>query len=262
MNMSYDPPNPPCPPAQKNKFFAECVVVCDRYHDFLGKTLPHNKYLFDKMVVVTAPEDLETQRICEYWHVECLKTDAIQSRWKKFCKGCGINVGLAHLAKTGWVVHMDADILLPPQSRIILEGASLDQACIYGIDRFNVRGFDAYADFMDLPQLQHEANAYVHMNAFELGTRVMHDFAGGYVPLGFFQMWDPKTSGVTKYPETSTDAGRTDTLFAQLWPRSKRSMIPEIVCYHLESEDASMAKNWNGRCSLPFTNSRDKVRVK
>jgi hypothetical protein len=260
--VSYEPPCPPPPVCPPRRFFAECVIVCDRYHDFLGKTLPHNKYIFDRIVVVTAPEDRETQRICEYWHVECLQTDALQSRWKKFCKGCGINVGLAHLSRQGWVVHMDADILLPPQTRIILERADLDPYFIYGIDRFDVRGFDAYADFMDMPALQHENNAYVHMKAFPLGTRVMHDFAGGYVPLGFFQMWDPKASGVSKYPEVSSDAGRTDTMFAQLWPRNRRALIPEIVAYHLESEDASMALNWAGRQSAPFTNSRQPVRVK
>ena len=66
-------------------------------------------------------------------------------------------------------------------------------------------------------------------------------------------MWHPLTSNITRYPEQHSDAGRTDMLFAQQWPRSKRSLIPEIVGYHLESEDASMAANWKGRQTLPFT---------
>jgi hypothetical protein len=64
--------------------------VCDRYHDFLRCTLPQNKFHFDKMVVVTSPEDREAQRVCEFYRVECVPTDALRSRWKQFCKGAGM----------------------------------------------------------------------------------------------------------------------------------------------------------------------------
>jgi hypothetical protein len=104
-----------------------------------------------------------------------------------------------------------------------------------------------------MPTLQQECDAYIHMNSFPLGTRLMHNFAGGYLPLGFYQMWSPSVSGIRTYPEEHTSAGRGDTLFAEQWPRSKRALIPEVVAYHLESEDASMALNWNGRVSAPFT---------
>lgn len=151
--MTYVPPCPPEPPCQPKPFSCEAVVICDKYHDFLGKTLPHNKYLFNKIVVVTSPEDKQTQRICEHWHVECVKTDALNTRWGKLCKGAGINAGLEKLNLNGWAVHM---------------------------------------------------------------------------------------------------AGREDTVFSQYWPRRERALIPEIVGYHLESDDASMAANWNGRVTAPF----------
>ncbi len=78
-------------------FKIEAVVVCDRYSDFLRCTLPANKHLFDRIVVVTSAEDRDTQRICEFHHVECVQTDALNSRWNKFCKGAGINEGLSRL---------------------------------------------------------------------------------------------------------------------------------------------------------------------
>lgn len=32
----------------------------------------------------------------------------------------------------------------------------------------------------------------------------------------------------------------------------KRGFIPEVTAYHLESEDAPMAINWQGRKTKPF----------
>jgi hypothetical protein len=131
---------------------------------------------------------------------------------------------------------MDADILLPPQTKIILENADLNPQHVYGIDRFNIRGYKAYAKLIDMPKLQHECNTYIHVDKYPVGTRLMH--AHG--------------SGVFRYPEGHTNAGREDTLFSQLWPRRDRTMIPEIIGYHLESDDAGMAANWNGRTTSPF----------
>jgi len=250
--MTYQDPNPPVS-APAKPFCMEAVIVCDQYADFLAQTLPHNKFLFDRIVVVTAYEDKKTQRVCEYHHVQCIRNDALLSRKGEFHKGKGINAGLAALSLNGWAVHLDADIYLPPQTRLLLQAADLDPTFIYGIDRFNVRGFEAWADFQGLPRLQHENETYIHLGAFPIGTRVMHRFAGGYVPIGFFQLWHPSASGILRYPEEHTNAGRGDTVFAQNWPRSKRGFLPEIVAYHLESDDASNAANWSGRTTAPFT---------
>src|SRR5208337_1497513 len=127
---------------------------------------------------------------------------------------------------------------------ILLEQANLDTSMLYGCDRFIVQGKQAWNDFLEAPKLQHEANAYIHLGAFPLGTRVMHDFAGGYLPIGFMQLWHPIGSNVNTYPEEHSTAGRGDTVFSQKWIRAKRGFLPEIIGYHLESEDAGMAKNW------------------
>lgn len=246
--------SPSCEKREESKDFKlECVIVCDKYDDFLLKTLPHNKYLFDKVIVVTSPEDTKTQRVCEFHHVECVPTDRLESRWKRFKKGCGINDGLEKLDKDGWVLHLDADMWLPPQTRILLKNADLDKSMTYGIDRFIVKGAHVWEKFISEPKLQHEDGAWVHPNAFPLGTRVMHPHVGGYINIGFFQLWHPIVSGVHKYLEGHDTAGREDSMFAGLWPRHKRAMIPEVIGYHLESDDATSAANWNGRTTAPFT---------
>jgi hypothetical protein len=180
--MSY---HGPCPGGTVNlpdaDFKMEAVLVCDRYSDFLRCTLPANKHLFDRIVVVTSAEDRDTQRICEFHHVECIKTDALNSRWNKFCKGAGINEGLQRLDRNAWVVHLDADIWLPPQTRLLLKNANLDPSMIYGIDRFCVKGYEQWDRFLEMPVLQHECDAYVHLNAFPLGTRVTSKEGGGYI---------------------------------------------------------------------------------
>jgi len=248
MTETYCNPEPPKP----KEFFIEAVIVCSKYDDFLRNTLAENKFLFDRIVVVTDHEDVATKRVCEFYHVECVPTDVLNTRKGEFCKGAGINEGLAKLSKKGWVVHLDADIWLPPQTRLLLAEANLDPTMVYGIDRYNVTGPKQWQDFRNKPvmDLQHEDYTWVHTGNFPIGTRVCA--YGGYIPLGFFQMWNPSVSGVSTYSAEHTTAGRSDILFAAEWPRSKRGFIPEIIGYHLESEDASKAVNWNGRVSKRF----------
>ena len=61
------------------------AVVCDHYHDFLRLHVTAQQISLDKMVVVIPPEDRETQRVCQFYHVECMLTDALRLRWKQFC---------------------------------------------------------------------------------------------------------------------------------------------------------------------------------
>ncbi len=235
----------------------ECVITCVNFSDMLAESLPHNRNLFDKTVVVTAPEDKETRKICEYWNVQCIPSDVFETRWNKFNKGKGINVGLAALSKTDWMLHMDADIVLPPSTRSLLEAAKLDPLGIYGIDRQIIIGEADWRDFMCQPDLQQEGwssyadcGKFIHPHhKFPIATRVAHPT--GYVPIGFFQLWNAASKRL-HYPEQHTDAGRGDMLFALQWPRSQRHMIPEIIAYHLESEPATMGKNWGGRKTKPF----------
>lgn len=239
-------------------FKIECVITCCGFSDFLAESLPTNRALFDKMVVVTDYEDKDTKRVCDYWNVMCVRTDVFESRKGNFNKGKGINVGMNALAGDGWMVHMDADILLPPTTRTLLETANLDPAGVYGIDRLMVIGETQWRDFISKPDLQQEGwsdygdcGKFIHIHkTFRVGTRVAHP--SGWLPIGFFQLWHPKVSGVTTYPEQHTDAGRGDMLFSLKWPRSKRHMIPEIIAYHLESEQAPMGQNWGGRKTKPF----------
>lgn len=230
----------------------EVVVTCVGFADILAHTLPLNKAMFHQLVVVTSHMDTYTQRVCEYHHVKCIPTDKLQSHLGKFSKGSGINEGLAALDRDAWILHMDADIVCPPLTREVLVRAAVDEEAIYGCDRFMVPNYSAWAEFVARPQLLHENGSWMHMSAFPLGVRVAIDAFGGYIPIGYFQLWHAK-SGQTKYPEGHGTAAREDVAFPLLWPRPKRQFIPDLVVYHLESEKVPMGANWNGRKTAAFT---------
>lgn len=235
------------------KMKLEAVTICINYSDFLAHTLPHNKNHFDKMVIVTDTKDHATKKICDYYNVMCVQTDVFYENGSKINKGKGINEGLKHLDGDGWVVHMDADIYLPPMTRSILEKIDLDKETIYGIDRMMCPTYKKWIDFIDNPSPMHEGWIYVHTTAFPLGVRIAEYKNKGWEPIGFFQLWNPKGSGVYEYPKEHGSVDRSDVLFAKKFPRNRRQLIPEILSIHIDSEEmVSMGKNWNGRQTAKF----------
>lgn len=239
--------------------YIEAVIVCVNYSDFLAHTIASAKSTFDRLIIVTDTKDRRTADICEHFHVECLKTDVFYANGASFNKGAGINAGLALLSKRDWVCHMDADIVLPPRARPILEGINLKQDCVYGIDRLMCRSFEEYATYVSKPEVQHSCDTYIQANAFPLGVRIGKLKDTGWLPIGFFQLWSPSASGITSYTEHGS-ADRGDMRFALQWPRDKRVLIPEIVGVHLATEnvDGKMGDNWNGR-TTPFFGPEKKL---
>lgn len=234
----------------------EGIIICCQYSDFLAHTLPLNKAHFNKLVVVTSTTDNNTKLLCEYHHVECVQTDCFYENGDVFNKAKGINTGLQRLNQSGWVLHLDGDIVLPPLFRETLEFINLDKDFIYGVDRLMCTNYGDWASHVAKPHLTQEASIYIHAHSslMPIGTRIAkYDTTEGYIPIGFFQLWDPQVSGINKYPQDHGDAGRTDMLFAMQWPRNKRGFIPEIITIHLESEKmVKMGANWKGRQTRLF----------
>ena len=233
----------------------ECVVICVNYGDFLAWTLPTDKQNFNKVVVVTTPEDVRTQKLCEYWHIQCIQTNVFTSDGSKFNKGLGINEGLKALDGDGWVVHKDADIFLPPLFRNTIEKMELDPEGIYHIDRLMCPDFQSWIEFYCAPKIVQEANIYVHLRPFPMGVRISKHEYGGWTPIGYFQMWNQGKKKLI-YPKQHGDAGRSDVLFTtDNFKRPHRHMLAEMVVVHLETPIPSgtqMGANWFGRKTPPF----------
>ena len=89
---------------------------------------------------------------------------------------------------------------------------------------------------------------------------------GGYCPIGFFQLWSPSGSGVTRYPRVGQGtAEHSDVLHAIQWDRQDRCLIPELICIHLETKDKGdrrpMGQNWSGRTTPEFIREEPPYRV-
>jgi hypothetical protein len=94
---------------------------------------------------------------------------------------------------------------------------------------------------------------FVRAEAFPVGVRIAQymERGGGYVPIGYWQLWNPSGSGVARYPEAHGTAARTDFQHGTSWPRERRELLAEIIVIHLESAPG-MALNWEGRRTPPF----------
>lgn len=231
----------------------EAVTVCVGFGDILEHTILQNQSLFDRWLIVTTPDDDVTHRVCKRHGVDFVDTDSFTRRGEKFNKGLGINVGLAHHTLADWVLHIDADIILPPRTRHFLENAELDTKCIYGVDRFDLTSWEKYQEWTHKIDPQYEWFCLLKPpKDCPFGTRIVHFDYGGWMPIGFFQLWHAD-SGIARYPvKIDSNAEHVDVLHAMKWPRKRRILIPEILALHLESESLNGKRNWEGRVSKKF----------
>lgn len=228
----------------------ECVIVCVNYGDFLAETLKQNLPYLDRVVVVTSYADKETHGVCAKFGVDCVQTNVMYEDGAKFNKGKAITLGLGHCVGDGWLLHLDADVVLPHDFKRLLRHAHLDEHCIYGADRINVIGWDKWIRLRDTDFLHYRYSYFVEPPKWlSVGARIIHK-DHGWVPIGYFQLWHGKHH--KSYPRFQGSAEHTDVLHALAWDRSHRRLLPTLYVYHLESEACPMGTNWHGRKTKRF----------
>ncbi len=235
----------------------EAVTVCVGYGDFLAASAPYSLHHLDRWLIVTEPNDHETREVCRKWSLECLLTE--DHKRGNFAKGRAVERGLQHLSADSWRLHLDADIVLPSRFVHLLESADLAEDEIYGCDRIMVKSWSEWQRLLKSGWLktQHDYHNRLSWPAgFPVGDR-WGSLSTGWVPIGFFQLWhagadEHKGSRIKPYPSRHNSACRTDVQHALQFDRRKRSLIPEVVVAHLESEQAKTGANWNGRKTKRF----------
>jgi len=226
----------------------EAVTVCVNYSDFLAHTIPENINHVDRLVVVTTHADKATQELCRKYSVDCVMTEDFFKDGDKFNKGRAINYALSHLRWDDKVIHLDADIVLPMRFRQMLHYHDLKDDTVYGMDRLNVKNYENWTAHKNKTKPQHQYRFMVTpQEQFPIGSRLLHSELG-WLPCGYFQLWSAKTG--RRYPVNAGSSEHSDVVFAAQW--SKRVLMPEMFCYHLESEEAPMGINWQGRKTKIF----------
>jgi glycosyltransferase involved in cell wall biosynthesis len=202
--------------------------------------------------VVTHYTDERTKAICNKYSIDYVETNCFYEYGNKFNKGRAINLGLAHLEGSDWLLHLDADVYLPHRFRDLLARAQLNQKNLYGADRINVYGADKWDELKEKISPHYSDKYFVEPTAgHPVGARIIHA-EHGYSVIGYFQLWH-KSMG-KKYPIHQGTAEHTDVLFSCQWTREQRVLLPEVLVYHLESstEPQKMGQNWNGRTTPEF----------
>lgn len=234
----------------------EAVTICIGYADFLAETAKYNVGLFDRWLIVTSDSDEGTREVCRKYSLPTLLSED-HLRGGDFAKGRLIERGLQHLSSDGWRMHLDADVVLPGTLHRVLDSSHLQESHIYGCDRVMVRSWSDWQKLQQSGWLNHDYHCRVNPPAgFQIGTR-WADRDGGYVPIGFMQLWNSaadqwRGARIRPYPINHNDACRTDVQHSLQWDRRQRALIPELLAVHLESQVAPMGANWNGRTTMPF----------
>lgn len=111
------------------------VTTCVNYDDILAITLPRNVKHFRKCVVVTSYEDERTAKLVYGIRgAQLFRTDAFTRNGAFFNKGAAIEEAFDVLGRSGWILLVDADILLPQ----VFEPELPDKNVIYGAHRYQL----------------------------------------------------------------------------------------------------------------------------
>lgn len=198
------------------------LTVCVNYAEFLALGIERWKQL-DTLVVVTAPQDSETQALCAKHDVLCVTTDLFYRDGATFNKGRAMEWARKKFMK--WEDHIlffDADIVPQQHWRQAVERSipKMDY-CLYSAWRYQAGSAEMIGD-VTCPKI-----------------------TGDVIGVGYFQLFhsaDPKVNGPLPLLETHwIHAGNYDNQFMHKWPRTMRKELP-IRLFHVGPRD-----NWWGR---------------
>jgi hypothetical protein len=249
----------------------EAVTVCVYLADKLKYCLNNRKY-FDRWIIVTVADDYETIELCKSFSIEYCFTKRVFQKGALFAKGKAINEGLALLNKSGWLIQLDCDIVLPYNFRDLVNSIPLNKknvSSLFGVkarralgvhaEYQSTRDYETYFRFHQVflegsDQFRSEQSS-TRAAFFEFQKKYgLTDRAGSlknqwnnFVDGNWTELVYPfegnqvfhigyfqlfHSEKYKIYPETSIDANHDDITFREKFPISHRQFI-DCECVHL-----------------------------
>ena len=87
------------------------ITVCVNYSHLLKYTIIANRHFFKRWIIVTHETDLDTIKLCKKHNLEYIFSKSLYNR--TFFKGGAINEAIDYLGGVDWILHIDADVVLP-----------------------------------------------------------------------------------------------------------------------------------------------------
>ena len=212
--------------------YIRVITVCVNYDDILKITLVRNARHFPEILVVTSPADTRTKEV-----VSCVpsatifETDAFHKNGRKFNKGLAVEEAFDRIGRQGWILVLDADILLPD----VLSIPDLIVGKLYTASR---------VIFPDL-----------HLWYPEMKWGDLEERKESIPAPGFFQLFhadDPHISTHPWYGINSDHAGWGDYYFQKRWSQKEVIRLP-IKTLHLGPHDS----NWFGRTTFRLDDAEE-----
>ena len=207
----------------------KAIVVCVNYDDLLAVTMPAVLPHVAELLVVTAPADAKTQAlVAGHPNARAHVTDAFYRDGAKFNKGRAMEEGFDALGRDGWMLVLDADILVPPDLSAQL-------------DRLRPRPGLLYTPRRRI--LADPTEWWRHTDPKTWGRLPLRVEDKGHY--GYFQLFhaaDPVLRRRPWYATEFTHAGQCDDKFQHLWPVARKPR-PDFEVLHLGRCD----ENWFGR---------------
>jgi hypothetical protein len=220
------------------------VSVCVNYGDMLRYTLPTWRSWAEHIVVLTTPGDTETQEVCQQAGVVVSTTESFYHRGHKFDKGHAIadalhwwkkNRGEIFRQPQHWILHLDADVVLPARETVAAQLEQLDPRRIYGALRRMCETWDEYN------RVQAEGWSTLRLeNPFR-----RQRFVWGFFQLAQAIRW--RTVCPMLYM-TNRDASKSDIWTSARWGRANQTLVPGLEVLHL----GKAFTNWKGRVTPRF----------
>lgn len=208
------------------------ILVSVDYGDLLAITLPRNRPHFDEVMVVTTPDDIETQDAAKANNASVFLTRSFYDDGAHFNKFKALELGLDAFGRSGTMCLMDADIVWPKDLRDFsyehqyARELSFTNGWLYGPQRYIWENVD-----QPIPDEMYWRSLWLYRD---------YEFPG-YSQI--FHADDPHLPPRGHWHQTDwIHAGGADSMFQCLWEvhRKHRLMFPVL---HL----GTPWENWAGR---------------